>query len=145
MLPCVSGADAASVESGDNVNLVECNIASGRFRDLSGHQEEGFTLHFGCLILGITLAAGAVFIPLMLGWRWLWLVPAGAVAFWALIFVISVFESRWLAVTRENVRRGVPANCANCGEALLVAGGATRYKTTCPICGHSGSGRLLES
>ena len=128
-----------SVELGVNVNN------EGKVRDLNGQHEEGFTIHFGCLILGIALAAGAVIILLTLGWRWLWMVPAAAVAFWVLMFVISVFESRWLAVTHEQVRRGVPANCANCGEGLLVAGGATRYKTMCPICGHRGTGRLLES
>lgn len=110
---------------------------------MNGHDEEGFTLHFGCLIVAIAMAAGAVIILVSLGWRWLWMVPAAAAAFWALMFVSSVFESRWLAVTLEHVRRGVPG--ANCGEELLVVVGSTRFKTTCPICGHRGSGHLLES
>ena len=112
---------------------------------MNGHHEDGFTLHFGCLILTIALAAGAVMILLTVGWRWLWLVPAAAIAFWALMFVSTVFESRWLAVTPEHVRRGVPANCASCGEELLIVVGSTRFKTTCPICGHRESGHLLES
>ena len=112
---------------------------------MNGQHERGFTLHFGYLIVGITLVAGAAIILLTLGWRWLWLIPAAAVAFWALMFVISVFESRWLAVTPDHVRRGVPANCSECGEELSVVLGATRFKTACPICGHREAGRLLDT
>jgi len=116
-----------------------------RIQALNGQHEEGFTLHFGCLILGLLLAVGAVVILLTLGWRWLWLIPAAAVAFWALMFVTSVFESRWLAVTPDHVRRGIPANCSECGEELLVVLSGTRFKTVCPICGQRGAARLLDT
>ena len=112
---------------------------------MNGEQEEGFTLHWGCVIVGAILAAGAAVILMTLGWRRLWLVPAAAVGLWVLMFVISVFEDGWLAVTPEHVRRGVPATCTECGEAWAVIAGKTRFKTRCPICGHRGSGDLLES
>jgi energy-coupling factor transporter transmembrane protein EcfT len=112
---------------------------------VNGQQEEGFTLHWGCLIVGAILSAGAVVIFVTLGWRWLWIIPAAAVGFWAIMLVISVFEDRWLAVTPQHLRRGVPAECSACGEEWDVIVGKTRFKTRCPICGHRGSGDLLET
>lgn len=117
----------------------------GQVRDLNGHQEEGFTLHWGYLIVGIALAVGAVIILLALGWRWLWLVPAAAVGLFALGFVSSLFEGRWLAVTPEHVRRGVPATCSECGAEWDLVIGATGFKTRCPIRGHRERGHLLDS
>jgi hypothetical protein len=112
---------------------------------LNGQQEEGFTLHFGCLIVGIALAVAGVIIFLTAGWRWLWLIPAAAVSLWVLMFIVSLFESRWLAVTPEHVQRGVPAHCSQCGEGLSVVISATRFKTRCPICGHRESGHFSGS
>lgn len=112
---------------------------------MNGQHEEGFTLHWGCVIVGASLAAGAAAILMLLSWRWLWLVPAAAVGLWLLLFAISVLEDGWLAVTPEHVRRGVPATCSECGEGWDVIVGKTRFKTRCPICGHKGAGELLES
>ncbi len=97
------------------------------------------------MIVGAILAAGAAAILMTLSWRWLWLVPAAAVGLWVLMFVISVFEDRWRAVTPEHVRRGVPPTCTECGETWSVIAGKKRFKTRCPICGHKGSGDLQES
>ncbi len=112
---------------------------------LNGSQEEGCTLHWGCVAVGTLLGAGAVVIFFTLGWRWLWLVPAAAVAFLVIMFVITIFEDGWLAVTQEHIRLGVPAKCTECGERWSVVVGKTRFKTRCPICGHRGAGNLLES
>ncbi len=109
-----------------------------------GQQEEGFALHWGYVIVGAILAAGTAVILMILSWRWLWLVPAAAVGLWVLLIVISVFEGGWLAVTPEHLRRGVPATCSECGEDWAVIVGKNRFKTRCPICGHRGSGGLLE-
>ena len=46
---------------------------------MEGQHEEGFVLHWGCVIVGAILAAGAAVILMILSWRWLWLVPAAAV------------------------------------------------------------------
>ena len=112
---------------------------------MNRQQEQGFTLHWGWVIFGAMLAAGGAAILMTLSWRWLWLVPAAAVGLWVLIFVVSVFEDRWRAVTPEHVGRGVPPTCTGCGETWSVIAGKTRFKTRCPICGHRGSGDLLES
>lgn len=112
---------------------------------MNGQQEGQFSIHWGCLILAVVLAAAAVVILITLGWRWLWLVPAAAVALYVLMFVNSVIEDRWRAVTAEHVRRGVPANCSECGEELDVAVSKTRFKTRCPICGDARSGRLSDT
>ncbi len=96
------------------------------------------------MIVGVILAGSAAVILMILSWRWLWLVPAAAVGLWVLMLVISVFEGGWLAVTPEQVRRGVPATCTECGEEWAVIVGKNRFKTRCPICGHRGSGDLLE-
>ncbi len=111
---------------------------------MNGQHEEGFTLHWGCVIVGVILAGSAAVILMILGWRWLWLVPAAAVGLWVLMIVISVFEGGWLTVTPEHLRRGVPATCTECGEEWAVIVGKNRFKTRCPICGHRGSGDLLE-
>ena len=95
--------------------------------------------------MGAILAASAAVILVTLGWRKLWLVPAAAVGLWVLMIAITVFQDRGLAVTPEHVRRGVPATCTECGQEWDVIVGKTRFKTRCPICGHRGSGDLLES
>ncbi len=112
---------------------------------MNGQHEEGFTLHWGCVIVGAILAAGAAVILMILSWRWLWLVPAAAVGLWVLMIVITIFEDGWLAVTQEHIRQGAPASCTACGEEWSVKIGKTRFKTRCPICGHTESGDLTES
>ena len=109
---------------------------------MNGHQEGGFFIHWGCLILTIIAVVGGGVILLTLGWRWLWLVPAFIVAVYALMFINSLVEDRWLAVTEEHVRRGVPGKCSECGYELDVLVRSSNFKTRCPMCGHNTTGQL---
>ena len=112
---------------------------------MNGKQEGGVHIHWGCLILTIVLVVGSVIVFLALGWRWLWLMPAFVAAVYALMFINSVIEDRWLAVTPEHIRRGVPAKCSECDYELDVVISSSSFKTRCPICGHKSSGHFSDS
>jgi len=92
----------------------------------------GCTLHFGYVFF---VFVPGVLILVFMGWRRLWLLLPWVAAIWLLFFVVTLFEDRWRMVTPEDIARGVPAACPNCGEGWDILRKKRRYTVRCPICG----------
>jgi hypothetical protein len=103
----------------------------------NGHDNDGCTLHFGYVFF---IFVPGVLIWLFLGWRRLWLVLPWVAAVWLFFFALSLIEDRWRAVTPDDIAKGVPPGCPECGNERDIIRKKSGYTVRCPICGFKDTG-----
>ena len=105
-------------------------------------EEQGFTLHFGCVSAVIVVLGTTALVGWWRGRNALWIAGLVAMVVVGTPIVLTLLESRWFIVTAADRDRGVPGTCPRCREELIAVIGKKRYTVRCGICGYRHKVRL---